>query len=114
MGKSKREKHESETGEEVASKKIKLDPDALEEKVPLDDSAMICSLGYEEKQSFCSVIAKPMAGKKLAKRLFKLIKKASKKKNFLRLGLKDVQMRIRKGETGLVIFAGNSLISVCF
>merc|ERR1711994_787252 len=42
---------------------------------------------YEEKLRFVSVIAKPMASKKLAKKVYKA--------------------RIRKGETGLVIFAGD-------
>ncbi|CAG9761298.1 unnamed protein product [Ceutorhynchus assimilis] len=62
---------------------------------------------YEEKLANCTVIAKPMASKKLSKKCYKLIKKASKQKTYIRCGLKDVQTRIRKGETGLVIFAGD-------
>jgi len=62
---------------------------------------------YEEKLRFVSVIAKPMASKKLTKKVYKVIKKGSKHKGFVRNGLKDVQARIRKGETGLVIFAGD-------
>jgi len=65
-------------------------------------------LSYEDKVARASIIAKPMASKKLAKKLFKLIRKASKQKNYLRSGLKIVQARIRKGESGLVIFAGNA------
>jgi len=65
-------------------------------------------LSYEEKVSRASIISKPMASKKQAKKLFKLIKKAGKQKNHLRSGLKIVQSRIRKGETGLAIFAGNA------
>ncbi|XP_067013058.2 H/ACA ribonucleoprotein complex subunit 2-like protein [Anabrus simplex] len=64
-------------------------------------------MSYEEKVKFASVIAKPMASRKLAKRVYKVIKKASKHKTFLRNGLKDVQRRIRKGETGIVILAGD-------
>lgn len=64
-------------------------------------------LSYEEKLQFANVIAKPMASKKLCKKLYKVIKKASKQKTYLRNGLKDVQRRIRKGETGLVVFAGD-------
>ncbi|RZC37245.1 Ribosomal L7Ae domain containing protein [Asbolus verrucosus] len=64
-------------------------------------------LTYEEKLEHCSVIAKPMASKKLTKKCYKLIKKAAKHKTYLRNGLKDVQRRIRKGETGIVIFAGD-------
>nr|QBH73542.1 putative NHP2 protein [Franklinothrips vespiformis] len=64
-------------------------------------------LSYEEKLNFISAIAKPMASKKLCKKLYKVMKKASKQKTFLRNGLKDVQTRIRKGETGIVLFAGD-------
>lgn len=84
-------------------------------------------LSYEDKMKFVSVIAKPMASRKLAKKIYKLIKKgiyacrfqfcccalknqlvlAAKNKTYCRNGLKDVQMRIRKGETGIVVFAGN-------
>merc|ERR1711942_278468 len=62
---------------------------------------------YEDKLKFVSVIAKPMANKKLTKKIYKLIKKGSKHKTYVRNGLKDVQSRIRKGEKGLVIFAGD-------
>ncbi|CAH1156219.1 unnamed protein product [Phaedon cochleariae] len=64
-------------------------------------------LAYEDKVDLCSVIAKPMASKKLAKKCYKLVKKAVKQKTFIRVGLKDVQRRIRKGETGIVLFAGD-------
>ncbi|KAK9883564.1 hypothetical protein WA026_001742 [Henosepilachna vigintioctopunctata] len=64
-------------------------------------------LSYEEKIANCSIIAQPMASKKLTKKIYKLIKKANKQKTYLRCGLKDVQSRIRKGETGIVIFAGD-------
>ncbi|XP_066158498.1 H/ACA ribonucleoprotein complex subunit 2-like protein [Euwallacea fornicatus] len=62
---------------------------------------------YEKKVSFCNVIAKPMASKKQAKKCYKLIKKAVQHKTYVRCGLKDVQTRIRKGERGIVIFAGD-------
>ncbi|XP_044760527.1 H/ACA ribonucleoprotein complex subunit 2-like protein [Coccinella septempunctata] len=64
-------------------------------------------LTYEEKIANCSIIAKPMASKKLSKRCYKLIKKAALQKSHLRCGLKDVQSRIRKGEKGIVVFAGD-------
>merc|ERR1719220_556070 len=48
-----------------------------------------------------------MANKKLAKKLYKCIKKGMKQKTHVRNGLKDVQTRIRKGEKGLVVFAGD-------
>lgn len=64
-------------------------------------------VSYEDKLKFVSVIAKPMASKKLAKKLYKCIKKGSKQKDLIRNGLKDVQARIRKGERGLIVFAGD-------
>merc|ERR1719414_1829615 len=66
----------------------------------MNDSQTEAGPSYEEKLKFVSCIAKPMASKKLTK-------KGSKHKGFVRNGLKDVQARIRKGETGLVIFAGD-------
>ena len=73
----------------------------------MNDSQTDAGPSYEEKLRFVSCIAKPMASKKLTKKLYKLIKKGSKHKGFVRNGLKDVQARIRKGETGLVVFAGD-------
>ncbi|EFA09871.1 H/ACA ribonucleoprotein complex subunit 2-like protein [Tribolium castaneum] len=64
-------------------------------------------LTYEQKVNNCNTIAKPMASKKLTKKVHKLVKKAVKHKTYVRNGLKDVQKRIRKGETGIVIFAGD-------
>ncbi|XP_037934087.1 H/ACA ribonucleoprotein complex subunit 2-like protein [Teleopsis dalmanni] len=64
---------------------------------------------YEDKLKYCNAIAQPMASKKLAKKCYKLVKKAQKHKTFLRNGLKDVQLRLRKGEKGIVIFAGDVL-----
>jgi len=52
-------------------------------------------------------IAQPLADEKLSKRIFKLIKKSAAKKNKLQRGLKNVQTKIRKGSTGLCIFAGD-------
>nr|XP_015924496.1 H/ACA ribonucleoprotein complex subunit 2-like protein [Parasteatoda tepidariorum] len=64
-------------------------------------------LSYEEQMQNVSIIASPLAPKKLAKRLYKLIKKAAPCKGYLRHGLKDAQAAIRKGETGIVVFAGD-------
>ncbi|KAL7635985.1 UNVERIFIED_CONTAM: hypothetical protein RMT77_013803 [Armadillidium vulgare] len=70
-----------------------------------DESAI-----YDEKVANCTVISKPMASRKLASKVYKLVKKAGKKrKTNLRLGLKIVQAKIRKGERGLVVIAGNVL-----
>merc|ERR1712098_968744 len=64
-------------------------------------------MSYEDRLKYVSVISKPMAPKKLTKKLYKCIKKGMKHKTFVRNGLKDVQSRIRKGEKGLVVFAGD-------
>lgn len=64
-------------------------------------------MSYEEKLELVNPIAKPMAPKKLTKKIYKCIKKASKHKTYLRNGLKDVQKHLRKGEKGLVVFAGD-------
>uniref|UniRef100_A0A1A9Z1Q9 H/ACA snoRNP protein NHP2 n=1 Tax=Glossina pallidipes TaxID=7398 RepID=A0A1A9Z1Q9_GLOPL len=62
---------------------------------------------YDDKLKYVNSIARPMASKKLSKKCYKLIKKAIKHKTYVRNGLKDVQTRLRKGEKGLVIFAGD-------
>merc|ERR1711881_520105 len=64
-------------------------------------------MSYEDRLEHVSIIAKPMASKKLAKKLYKCIKKGMKHKTHIRNGLKDVQSRIRKGEKGIVVFAGD-------
>uniref|UniRef100_A0A1A9VMQ7 H/ACA snoRNP protein NHP2 n=1 Tax=Glossina austeni TaxID=7395 RepID=A0A1A9VMQ7_GLOAU len=62
---------------------------------------------YDDKLKYVNSIARPMASKKLSKKCYKLVKKAIKHKTYVRNGLKDVQTRLRKGEKGLVIFAGD-------
>ncbi|XP_066950346.1 H/ACA ribonucleoprotein complex subunit 2-like protein [Macrobrachium rosenbergii] len=69
-------------------------------------------LSYEQKLNFVNAIAQPMASKKTAGRIFKLIRKANQHKTpqqkpCLYIGLKNVQTRIRKGDKGIVIFAGD-------
>lgn len=63
-------------------------------------------LSYEEQLLNVNIIAKPMATKKLAKRIYKLLKKAHDHKKFLQ-GLKAVQAGLRKGEQGVVVLAGD-------
>ncbi|XP_064466816.1 H/ACA ribonucleoprotein complex subunit 2-like protein [Ornithodoros turicata] len=62
---------------------------------------------YEEKLAFVNAISHPMASKKLCKKLYKLLKKSWKHKGYVVNGLKAVQAAIRKGQTGLVILAGD-------
>ncbi|XP_072935441.1 H/ACA ribonucleoprotein complex subunit 2 [Epargyreus clarus] len=85
--------------------KIKKEP--MEQDDQGDVSVKTESLSYDEKVEHCSVIAKPMAPKKLSKKIYKLIKKSSSHKNFVRNGLKIVQKQLRLGEKGIVVFAGD-------
>ncbi|XP_016912386.1 H/ACA ribonucleoprotein complex subunit 2-like protein [Apis cerana] len=79
----------------------------VDESVKEADSGDVIEISYEEKLKYTNPIAKPMASKKLTKKIYKCIKKASKHKSYLRNGLKDVQKHLRKGEKGLVVFAGD-------
>lgn len=65
-------------------------------------TAAVEEMTYEEKLKFCSVIAQPMASKKLCKKLFKLIKKSWKKKQMCN-GVKAVQKAIRKDVKGKLL-----------
>lgn len=62
---------------------------------------------YEEFCEKVNAISSPLASRKLAKKVYKLIKKASKKRENLRQGLADVYKAVRHNETGIVILAGN-------
>jgi len=92
-----------------AKKKSKME----EEPSPLDtsqadlDASQVSEMTYSQKLQYSSAIASPMAGKKLTKKLLKLVKKAYSNKNHLRSGLREVQSRIRKGERGLVLLAAD-------
>jgi H/ACA ribonucleoprotein complex subunit 2 len=55
---------------------------------------------------FVSPIATPLAGKKLTKRLQKVVKKAAGAK-VLKRGVKEVVKALRKGEKGLCIIAAD-------
>lgn len=70
-------------------------------------ASLPADLPYSEKLQFASAIAHPIAGKKLTKKLLKLVKKSYQNKGAFRSGLRDVQTRIRKGERGLVILAAD-------
>ncbi|XP_061183390.1 H/ACA ribonucleoprotein complex subunit 2-like protein [Saccostrea echinata] len=87
MGKEKKEKRKSEGGEEVEEK------DGKE--------------AWLEKTKYLSPISKPLAPRKLTKRLYKVIRKAQSKKNIVS-GIKFVQKSIRKGDhNGIMILAGD-------
>jgi len=62
---------------------------------------------WDELVSQIEPIANPLASRKMTKKLFKIIKKAQKQKNLYK-GVREVQKFIRKGQKGIVIFAGNT------
>ncbi|XP_074598958.1 NHP2 ribonucleoprotein [Brevipalpus obovatus] len=66
----------------------------------------LVDLDYDDKLKFVSKLAKPLASKKLTKKVLKLIKKSAKNKSLVS-GLKNVQKRIRKGEKGITVIAGD-------
>merc|ERR1739848_945144 len=89
------------------SLKMGKEKKVLDESHTNGDTSVVEEISYEDRLKFVSIIAHPMASKKLTKKLYKCIKKGMKHKTFIRNGLKDVQARIRKGERGLVVFAGD-------
>ncbi|OQR98345.1 ribosomal protein L7Ae/L30e/S12e/Gadd4 [Thraustotheca clavata] len=72
----------------------------------MSDTEEAKSVTYEERVKHVSVIANPLANKKLTKKVYKLIKKSTKVKCTKR-GVKEVVKAIRKGEKGLCIIAGD-------
>jgi len=72
-----------------------------------ENGAENSGLAYEEKFKYMNAMASPVAPKKLAKKIFKCIKQGTKQKNYIRLGLRETQKYIRRGEKGLVVLAGN-------
>merc|ERR1719263_33366 len=59
-----------------------------------------------KKARLVSPIANPLAGKSLAKKVLKTVKKAAKGKQ-IRRGVKEVVKSLKKGEAGLAIIAGD-------
>jgi len=63
---------------------------------------------YQELIANINPIARPLASRKLSKKLYKCVKKAAKVKH-IRRGVKEVQKFINKGEKGIVVLAGDTL-----
>lgn len=61
---------------------------------------------YDKRMAAVLPFARPLAPKKLNKKMLKTVKKASKAKHVKR-GVKEVVKALRKGEKGLVIIAGD-------
>lgn len=94
MGKRK---HEEEDEDELPAKKQDVDQ---------KNSGLDIGPTYEELVQLVGLIAKPLASKKLCKRLLKVIKKAKKVKR-LRRGVKEVVKALRKNQKGIVLLAGD-------
>ncbi|XP_055821564.1 H/ACA ribonucleoprotein complex subunit 2-like protein [Solanum dulcamara] len=78
-----------------------------EEREMGSDSEVEKSAQKEKKKIFAlAPIAKPLAGKKLNKRIFKLVRRAAEKK-CLKRGVKEVVKSIRRGQKGVCVIAGN-------
>ncbi|CAH2277447.1 H ACA ribonucleo complex subunit 2 [Pelobates cultripes] len=73
-----------------------------------DETLEIPERSYSDLLANLNSIAKPLAGRKLTKKIYKCIKKAVKHKN-IRRGVKEVQKFINKGERGIVVLAGDTL-----
>jgi len=91
------------------------DPDAVQ---PMNDMQTVVAEVKKEKKEEVSdeeeegavvevgPFCQPLAEDKLAKKLFKCIKKATKTKQVLR-GVKEVVKAVRKGTKGVCVIAGN-------
>ena len=95
--KAKKRKHD-ET-EEVAAP-------AVAASAPAPAAAPAPERSYDDLVKRVCVIAKPLAGEKLTKKLYKAVKKAHGDKRLSR-GVKEVGKSLRKGEKGVVVFAGD-------
>ncbi|WAR21548.1 NHP2-like protein [Mya arenaria] len=87
MGKEKKEKRKSEN---------------LDDTQNSQDSKE----SWEQKLQNMNAISKPLASRKLTKKICKTIKKANGFKHTVK-GIREVQKTVRKGGKGLVIFAGD-------
>ncbi|KAI6646271.1 H/ACA ribonucleoprotein complex subunit 2-like protein [Oopsacas minuta] len=61
---------------------------------------------YRQKLNAASIIAYPIASRKMNKRVLKLVRHAASKKGTIR-GVKNTIKAVRKGEKGLIVIGGN-------
>ncbi|KAK6317503.1 H/ACA ribonucleoprotein complex subunit 2-like protein [Coregonus clupeaformis] len=87
--------------------KVKKEKGIKEEEAGATET-VVTEKSYQELIANINPIANPLATKKLSKKLYKCVKKASKLKQ-IRRGVKEVQKFINKGETGIVVLAGDTL-----
>ncbi|KAL7853792.1 hypothetical protein AOLI_G00206360 [Acnodon oligacanthus] len=78
------------------------------EKTGTEEEAGATEKSYQDLILNINPIANPLASRKLSKKLYKCVKKAAKLKQ-IRRGVKEVQKFVNKGETGIVVLAGDTL-----
>lgn len=106
MGKHK-DKHREEENEEDKTSPPPMEVESSKEAIEeATTSHTNDTKPYEELVSLVNEIAKPMASKKLTKKLYRVVKKAQKAKR-LRRGVREVVKALRKNEKGVVVLAGN-------
>ncbi|KAJ3201849.1 hypothetical protein HDU67_001015, partial [Dinochytrium kinnereticum] len=94
---------------EKRKKRVEADDDvadAMEVDAAGEEKREKEAVSYETRVQSVSVIAHPLASKKLTKKVLKTVRKASKAKNVKR-GVKEVVKGLRKGRKGVVIIAGD-------
>ena len=96
MGKPKHKKAEEE--KESEEQEVK---EADVSQVQSEDTKT-----YEELVALMAPIAKPLASKKLTRKLYKAVRKAHKAKR-LKRGVREVVKGLRKDEKGVVVLAGD-------
>ena len=95
-------KHKSKSGESDNEATSQAPVETTEsQEATVDDSR-----SYEELVTLVNAIAKPMASKRLTKKLYKAVKKAQKAKR-LKRGVREVVKGLRKNEKGVVVLAGD-------
>ncbi|CAN8072863.1 unnamed protein product [Agarophyton chilense] len=101
MGSEKKRKRRDHETEEKKKRKNKKSEEVGKESKP-SDAVMIDGDG----EGYLSPIARPIAGRKLTKKVFKLLGAAATAKA-LKRGVKEVVLGIRKGDSGVVVLAGD-------
>jgi len=102
MGKHKHKKADEERNEGGVQE------DEVQEAKEADTSQLQSETTkpYEELVTLMAPIAKPLASKKLTRKLYKAVRKAQKAKR-LKRGVREVVKGLRKDEKGVVILAGD-------
>jgi H/ACA ribonucleoprotein complex subunit 2 len=106
MGAEKSPKKMKKEKKDKKDKKPKAEVEASSSSAEASSSKPALGANYDSQIDNISVIASPIAPKKLNKRLLKGVKKSAEAK-MLRRGVKEVVKAIRKGEQGYVLIAGD-------